>query len=89
MIVIQTENPPTLLPLVDEASGEQWVRIYNTTLLLEDAENGERYRRQRDDLLLALKAAIRRVEIANAEGNPILSAWLPDARAAIARATGE
>ena len=42
--------------------------------------------RQRDDLLLALKAAIRRVEIANAEGDPSLSAWLPDARAAIARA---
>jgi hypothetical protein len=39
------------------------------------------------DLLAALQFAVSRVELANAEGNPILSAWLSDARAAIARAT--
>lgn len=33
-----------------------------------------------------LRAAIARVQLANEEGNPILSAWLPDARAAIAAA---
>lgn len=38
------------------------------------------------DLLDALKAAVLRVELANAEGDPILSAWLPDAWAAIAKA---
>ena len=35
------------------------------------------------DIGATLEQAIRRVEIANAEGNPILSAWLPDARAAV------
>jgi len=37
-------------------------------------------------MLAALKAATLRVELANSEGEPILSAWLPDARAAIAQA---
>jgi hypothetical protein len=35
-------------------------------------------------LRAALEAAVARVELANSEGNPILSAWLPDARAALA-----
>jgi hypothetical protein len=41
------------------------------------------------DMLAALQVAVSRVELANAEGNPILSAWLSDARAAIARATSK
>jgi hypothetical protein len=41
------------------------------------------------DLLTALQFAVSRVELANAEGNPILSAWLTDARAAIALATSK
>ena len=40
-------------------------------------------------LLEALQVAILRVELANKEGDPILSAWLPEARQAIAQATGE
>ena len=40
------------------------------------------------DLLEALKFAAARIELANAEGDPILSAWLPDARAVIAKAEG-
>ena len=40
------------------------------------------------DILDALRAAVARVELANREGNPILSAWLPGARAAIAKAEG-
>lgn len=40
------------------------------------------------DLLAALRFAVARVQIANDEGDPILSAWLPDARAAIAKAEG-
>ncbi len=41
------------------------------------------------DLQAALEQAIARVRLANAEGNPILSAWLPEAEAAIAKAKGE
>jgi len=40
------------------------------------------------DLLVVLEHAVARAEVANAEGNPILSAWLPDARAALAKAKG-
>jgi hypothetical protein len=36
-------------------------------------------------LRVALEAAVARVELANSEGNPILSAWLPDARAALGK----
>ena len=42
-----------------------------------------------DDLVEALQAAVARIEVANKEGDPILSAWLPDARAALAKARGE
>lgn len=41
------------------------------------------------DLLDLMRAAVARIELANAEGDAILSAWLIDARAAIAKATGE
>jgi len=37
------------------------------------------------DLLLVLEQAAARIEIANAEGNPILSAWLPEATSTIAK----
>lgn len=37
-------------------------------------------------LIDLLEMAAARIEIANAEGNPMLSAWLPDARKAIAEA---
>ena len=40
------------------------------------------------DILALLKVAVLRVELANSEGDPILSAWLPDARDAIAAAEG-
>ena len=38
------------------------------------------------NLLDELKAAVARIELANGEGDPILSAWLPGAQAVIARA---
>ncbi len=38
------------------------------------------------NLLDELKAAAARIELANSEGDPILSAWLPGAKAIIARA---
>lgn len=41
------------------------------------------------DLAERLHAAVIRVQLANAEGNPMLSAWLPAARAALAQAWQE
>jgi hypothetical protein len=41
------------------------------------------------DLLDLLEAAVARVQIANEEGNSILSAWLPDALSALAKAKGD
>jgi hypothetical protein len=41
------------------------------------------------DLLDLLEAAVARVQIANEEGDPILSAWLPDALSTLAKAKGE
>ena len=41
------------------------------------------------DLLRELRYAVARMELANAEGDQILSAWLPEARAAIATAAGK
>lgn len=40
------------------------------------------------ELLAALKEAAGRVEISNREGKNILSAWLPEAKATIAKAEG-
>lgn len=40
-------------------------------------------------LLASVTFAVARIELANNEGNPILSAWLPEARAAIANARKE
>lgn len=37
-----------------------------------------------DAMREALEAAVARVELANAEGNSIMSAWLPEAKAALA-----
>lgn len=39
-----------------------------------------------DHLATMLESAIVRIEMANAEGDPILSAWLPAAKATLARA---
>ena len=41
------------------------------------------------DLLLLLQEAVARIEIANAEGAPTLSAWLLGARTAIAACKGK
>jgi len=41
------------------------------------------------DLLDLLEAAVARVQIANEEENPILSAWLPDALSTLRKAKGE
>ena len=40
------------------------------------------------ELLEMLEIAVARIELANAESDPILSAWLPDARAVITKAEG-
>ena len=41
------------------------------------------------DLLDLLEAAVARVQIANEEGQSILSAWLPDALSTLRKAKGE
>jgi len=41
------------------------------------------------DLLDLLEAAVARVQIANEEGESILSAWLPDAISTLRKAKGE
>jgi len=41
-----------------------------------------------DAMREALEQAIARIELANREGDPIMSAWLPDAKAALALAKG-
>jgi len=41
------------------------------------------------DLLDLLESAVARIQIANEEGNPILSAWLPDALSTLRKAKGE
>lgn len=41
-----------------------------------------------EELLDSLRFAVARVRVANAEGDPILSAWLPGADAVIAKAGG-
>jgi len=41
------------------------------------------------DLLDLLESAVARVQIANEEENPILSAWLPDALSTLRKAKGE
>ena len=42
---------------------------------------------QRDELLEILERAVRRLEIAHANGDTIMREWIVDARAAIAKAT--
>lgn len=39
-----------------------------------------------EELVLSLQQAIERIKLANLEGDPILSAWLPEAEAALAKA---
>jgi hypothetical protein len=51
-------------------------------------DNGNQAREAAPEMLEALKFAVARVRVANAEGDPILSAWLPGADAAIAKAEG-
>lgn len=51
-------------------------------------DNGNQAREAAPEMLAALKFAVARIRMANAEGDPILSAWLPGADAAIAKAEG-
>jgi hypothetical protein len=60
---------------------------YRTGHLLPEAVK-RRHQQAYDAMREALAAAVARVELANAEGNPIMSAWLSDAKAALALANG-
>ncbi len=46
-------------------------------------------KKQEAKLLDVLRAAVARVELANAEGDPILSAWLPGAKDLLAQVPGK
>lgn len=54
-----------------------------------DCTRAARLKAAAPDLLDALTALTRRVQLANDEGDPIASALVPDCLAAIAKATGE
>lgn len=73
---------------IDHGTQYEVARVHNEKFT-EEANRANRVLiKSAPDLLDSLKAAVARVEIANAEGNPILSAWLPDAKALIAHADG-
>jgi len=77
--------------LVADLGAETW-EDYGTPTSKEVAANAaliDRAVNCHEDLVAILEAFVARVEIANKEGDPIMSAWLPDARAAIARARKE
>lgn len=57
--------------------------------MISECEDNARLIALAPDLLDLLKSAVARVQIANEEGQSILSAWLPDAIAAIAKAEGK
>jgi hypothetical protein len=69
--------------LEDEAEKERQERL----LRQEQEAREKRLQEAAPDLLSLLEAAVARVKLANADGNPILSAWLIDAEAAITKAT--
>ena len=46
-------------------------------------------KRTQEQLLVVLREAIARVELANEEGDPILAAWLPGAKALLAQVPGK
>ena len=77
---------------LDPSVRDQLVEIIPMVQLLTDDFNAvsanARLIAAAPELKDLLAAAIARIELANQEGNPILSAWLPDAKAAIAKVEG-
>ncbi len=53
------------------------------TLFRQMTLQSESLEREKADLVDLLRAAVARIELANAEGDDILSAWLPDAKATL------
>lgn len=56
-----------------------WTIDMDTGRPMRKAADAGRNQKLMDDLARCLQHAVERVRIANAEGNPILSAWLPEA----------
>jgi len=54
----------------------------------DEAEPNARLISAAPELLDLIEAAVVRIQMANDEGDPILSAWLTDAKSAIAKAKG-
>ena len=83
---------------IEEADLRRLVACWNAcdgidTGYLEGDDSLPHYARrlmaQRDELLDLLNRAVRRLEIAHANGDTIMREWIVDARAAIAKATGQ
>jgi len=72
----------------EEKSGKVVWQYGEATLIGPRWEANARLIAAAPDMYDLLKAAVARIELANAEGNNIMSAWLPDALAAIAKAEG-
>lgn len=71
-------------------NGESFIcKMYEQTgLEKENAEFIVKACNSHQNLIETLKAAILRVELENEEGNPIMSAWLPDAKSVLENAEG-
>jgi len=76
-------------PIIYGPSGEQVACLLPAMLDNQENKANARLIAAAPALLEALQVAVLRVELANKEGDPILSAWLSEARQAIAQATGE
>jgi hypothetical protein len=68
--------------VIDEATGANIAVVYG------DSPGDAELIAAAPAMLEALREAVARVALANEEGEPILSAWLPDARAILARIDG-
>ena len=60
-------------------------RIANAALIAQSVNERPALLARIEELEILLRAAAASVELANADGDPIMSAWLVDARAALAK----
>ena len=77
-------QPGTMLEIVNEN------HVYVCSLIGGEDKNKQPNARlisAAPDMYYLLVWAIRRIELANQEGNPILSAWLPEAKEILRKAT--
>lgn len=76
-------------PIVYGQQGEQVANLRLPMVGADENRANARLIAAAPELMELLETAVLRIAMANAEGVPILSAWLPEAQAAIARARGQ